>query len=92
MVMRSIRKIAQLDAFTHGQLQDALNILKIMERESLTIDDLKKYIQDVIFHPPQSRKGFMKRYSKAQRAKMLEHKGMEKRPCKRCDEKRRGKK
>lgn len=82
----------QLNAFTHGQIQDALNILAIMERESLTVDDLREYTQDLIFHPPKSRKGFMRRYSKDQRDAMRTRKGLERQPCKRCDEKRRGKK
>jgi len=44
--------IKQLQAFSHGQIQDALTILKIMKRESLTANDLKEYIKDIIFHPP----------------------------------------
>jgi len=44
--------IEGLEAFTHGQIQDTLNVLKIMERESLTINDLKEHIKDIIFHPP----------------------------------------
>lgn len=84
--------IKELEAFTYGQIQDALNILKIMERESLTIDDLKEHIQDVISHPPKARKGFMRRFTKAQREAMQSQRLLERRPCKRCDEKRRGKK
>ena len=84
--------IKGLEVFSHGQIQDALNILKIMQRESITEDDLREYIQDIAFHPPKSRRGFTKRFSKAQRAEMLSHKGLERVPCKRCDEKRRGKK
>jgi len=81
-----------LEVFTHGQIQDALNILTIMERESLTVNDLKQRIQDMIFYPPKVRKGFMRRFTKEQREIMKTQRGMQRQPCVRCDEKRRGKK
>lgn len=79
-----MKNISELHMFTHGQIQDALNILKVMERESLTIDDLKEYVQDRIFHPPKLRKDFMKRYSKTQREAMRTQRLLEGRPCRGC--------
>lgn len=84
--------IKGLEAFTHGQIQDTLNILKIMERESIATDELKKHIENIVVHPARSQKGFLKKYSKAQREAMQAQRGVQRQPCKRCDEKRRGKK
>ena len=82
--------IKGLEAFSHGQIQDALNVLKIMERNHLTVDDVEKHIQNVIMHPIKLRKGFLRRTTKIQRMEMAKRKFLERKPCKRCDEKRRG--
>ena len=85
--------IEGLEAFTHGQMQDAFNILKIMERKLLTVGDLEKHIEDIVFSPQKkTRRGFMRRTTKEQRRDMAKQKGLERRSCIRCDEKRRGKK
>lgn len=86
--------IKELAAFTHGQIQDAVNILKIIEQKSLTEDDLKKHIEEMAFSPKQkmSRRGFLKRTTLTERGLMRSQKGLTKQPCVRCDEKRRGKK
>lgn len=85
--------VKRLEVFTHGQIQDALNILKIMERESLTVADLEKHVEGIVFSPQKkTRRGFMRRTTKEQRRDMARQKGSERRPCVRCNEKRRGKK
>ena len=86
--------IKGLEAFTHGQIQDALNLIETMKRESLTENDLRIYVDELALslQRKKSRRGFLKRTTKAQRAEILKHKGLERQPCKRCDEKRRGNK
>jgi len=86
--------IKGLEVFTRGQIQDTLNMLKIMERNAITIDDLRAYLKtdlNVDLPPKKSRRGFMKRTTKADREAMKEQRGLMKQPCKSCDEKRRGK-
>ena len=85
--------IKGLEAFTCGQIQDALNVLDIMKQRSLTVESVREYVQELGFHPPKkSRRGFLRRTTKEQQRTMQAQRGMQRQPCKRCDEKRRGKK
>jgi len=87
----------KLAAFGYGFLQDAANLLTVMEQEGITLVQLKESVKasaknSVLLNPPKHmRRGFMKRTTKAQREAMKEQRGLMKQPCKSCDEKRRGK-
>jgi len=39
-----MNNISKLQVFSHGFLQDALTLMKVMERENLTPDDIREYL------------------------------------------------
>jgi len=85
-----------LTIFHHKHLQDALNVILVMEQNGLTIQDVKEHLKTAPspIEKPQirkSRRGFLRRTTKAQREAMKEQRGLMKQSCKSCDEKRRGK-
>lgn len=60
--------IKGLEAFSHGQLQDALTVLKVLQRKSITEEELREHVIELVTRPPRAtRHGFMKRTTREQR-------------------------
>lgn len=91
-------KKRKLGAFTRGQISDALNLLQIMRREAISeadlIDTYKSMDRDILITKEnrKSVRGFMRRTTKAERDELRKTRGLIRRRCQSCEERRENRK
>jgi len=79
----------KLNAFSRKDLQTALVVMKVMRENNITESDIKQHISEkIMIIESSSKRGFMKRTTKEEREQMKLEKGLQRKPCSSCEEKR----
>lgn len=81
-----MKDLSKLEIFSYPLLQDALNLIRLMDREGITKDDLRNYVNRL---KVEMREEGLSPERKTQIVKDMEKRGWElKKPCGGCKKKK----